>query len=402
MDASAASLVRASLGDKLKIAHVITRFIRGGADENTLITCNGQAARGHEVVLIHGAETHPDILARVDARVRVIAEPTLLREISPLADARCLVALRRHFEALQPDLVHTHESKAGVLGRAAAKLAGVPLVVHGVHILAHLNSGPVKSAVYRAADWAAAKVTDVFIDVSEGMRDAGIKAGMGRPDNHVVVESGMDLKAFRSAEAPSDAMTQLAALEPANPLFILAAGALEPRKRIVEFLPVFARLAAEASDVCLLIAGDGPERQKLHAEIERLGLSRRVAHLGHRADLASWIALADVCVHCAEREGLPRVVVQYAASGKPIIVGALPGISRIVRDGETGFVTDLADLDAMRAPLLRLVKDADLRARMGAAAAALDLDAWSDERMVVRVEEAYQAALAKAARRAAN
>lgn len=384
---------------RLKIAHVITRFIRGGAEENTLLTCNGQAALGHDVTIIHGGELHPDMPKRLDPRVRAIEERWLVRDIDLWKDTRCLAAMTKRLNALKPDIVHTHESKAGIIGRAAAKLAGTPIVVHGVHILAHLNAGPAQAALYRAADWAAAKGTHLFVDVSDGMRDACLEAGMGRADQHVVVESGMDLIDFRTAQPPSaEELARFAAFSPAKPRFALIAGALEARKRVAEFLPIFAEAARAAPDLCLIIAGEGPEREAIEARIAELGLEGRAACIGHQPDLGRWIALAEVCVHCAAREGLPRVAVQFVAGGKPVIVTALPGIARIVKDGANGFVTDLNRLETMGEPLTRLAGDLALRRRMGAASAAIDLSAWSRARMVARIEEAYQATAAKSAR----
>ncbi|MGE0045109.1 MAG: glycosyltransferase [Hyphomonadaceae bacterium] len=397
MNAPAAPPIAAAR--RLKIVHVITRFIRGGAEENTLLTCNGQAALGHDVTLIYGDEFHPAMPPRLDARIAAVREPSLVREISPLKDARCLASLTKRFRAMAPDVVHTHESKAGILGRAAAKAAGTPLVVHGVHILAHLNAGPAQAALYRTADWIAGKGTDLFINVSEGMRDACLEAGMGRADQHVIVESGMELLDFSAAQPMSAAGIAAAArFAPEAPRFVLIAGALEARKRVAEFLDVFAEAAAAHSDLCLLIAGEGPERGNVEARIAALGLQGRAACIGHQSDLGRWIATTDFCVHCAAREGLPRVAVQFVAGGKPLIITALPGIERIVSDGANGFITDLNDLGAMRAPLMALAGDADLRARMSAAARAINLSAWSRERMVARIEEAYQHAAAKSAR----
>jgi glycosyltransferase involved in cell wall biosynthesis len=344
------------------------------------------------VHLIYGRDYHPEMRARVHPRVRVEQLPALVREISPAQDWRCLLDLRRRMCELAPDVVHTHESKAGVLGRVAARLAGAKCVVHTVHILAHLNAGVMKGPVFWAADWVGAALTDAFIDVSEGMREESLRAALGRADQHVIIESGMDIAAFRTARPPAD-RSLLAGIEVQDPKYLLVAGALEPRKRVAEFLETFAKLRATAPQACLLVAGEGPEQSAIKDRIAALGLSGSVAMLGHRPDLANWIALADVCVHASSREGLPRVVVQYVAAGKPVVVAQLPGIGRVVGHGANGFVTDADDLDAMVAPLASLVNDPMMRARMAAASAASDLSAWSTQSMVSRIENVYSRAL---------
>lgn len=373
------------------IVHVITRFIRGGADENTLITCNGQARLGHRVHLIHGCEFHPDMIARLHPDVTHTEVRSLQRELSPLADARCFGALHEMFRRLKPDLVHTHESKAGVLGRLAARLAGVPMVVHGVHILAHLNAGRLKSAIYRAADWLAAHATDLFIDVSDGMRAACLEAGFGRPERHVVIESGMDLERFAPRALRDSRARQLAdvGVRRRDPLVLLVAGALEPRKRVRELVEVFADVARRESRAILLIAGDGPERGAIEARLAALGLEERVRLIGFRNDLPDWIGAADVCVHCAEREGLPRVLVQYVSQAKPVVVTELVGAERLVRDGVTGVVAR-ADLSDLGASILSVLSDVALRDRMSAAALEIDVSAWSETRMIEAMNAAYE------------
>ncbi len=373
------------------IVHVITRFIRGGADENTLITCNGQARLGHRIHLIHGGEFHPEMIARLHPDVTHTEVKSLQRELSPVTDARCFAALYEMFRRLKPDLVHTHESKAGVLGRLAARLAGVPMVVHGVHILAHLNAGRLKSAVYRAADWLAAHATDLFIDVSDGMRAACLEAGFGRPERHVVIESGMDLERFAPRALRDGRGRQLAdaGVPRRDPLVLLVAGALEQRKRVRQLVDVFAEVARREPRAVLLIAGDGPERGAIEARVAALGLEQRVRMIGFRNDLPDWIGAADLCVHCAEREGLPRVLVQYVSQAKPVVVTDLVGVDRLVRHGETGMVAR-ADLSDLSACLLAMLADAPLRERMAAAAQKIDLTAWSETRMIAAMTEAYE------------
>ena len=155
------------------------------------------AQAGHDVVLLHGDAVHSEIIAKVDPRVELIAGvPGLTRSISPVSDVRALLALTRRFRALNADIVHTHTSKAGILGRFAAWAAGVPAIVHGVHIVPFVNVGVAERFAYLALEKLAALVTSAFINVSAGIRDLCLSAGMGRPDKHYVVHSGFRSRSF--------------------------------------------------------------------------------------------------------------------------------------------------------------------------------------------------------------
>lgn len=378
---------------RLRIAHVITRFIRGGADENTLLSCNAQAALGHDVTLFVGREYHKAMVARLSPQVQLEVLTHLVRPIHPIKDARCLLDLAYRLRAKRYDLVHTHESKAGILGRIAARLAAVPTIVHGVHILAHLNAGPAASWIYLAAERLAARLTHVFVSVSPAMREACLATGLGSPQAHLVVESGMDVARYANASANTPAVEQsIAQLSPERPSIVLMASALEPRKRVLEFVEVFAKLAPRTPNACLLIAGEGPLRRQLEALIANLGLDGRIVCLGHREDLENFIARADVCVHAAASEGLPRVAVQYVAAGKPIVATALPGLDSLVVDGSNGALVEAGNLEALAEPLHMLLSDEDARARACAFSRGMDVSAWSIGAMIAGLEEAYELA----------
>ncbi len=200
----------------LRIAHVITRLINGGADENTVISCNQAVRSGHAVMLVHGAQTRPEILATVDARVEIVELPSLVRPIAPLSDVKALGDLVRTFRRHRPDVVHTHTSKAGILGRLAAQAARRARRRHGVHIVPFVNVGRLETCAYLTAERAVQGMTHAFIDVSPGMRDLCVKAGVGAPERHYVVESGFDVSLFRNAREPED-WRDLLRLAPEDP-----------------------------------------------------------------------------------------------------------------------------------------------------------------------------------------
>ncbi|MBX9615190.1 MAG: glycosyltransferase, partial [Caulobacteraceae bacterium] len=367
----------------MNIVHVITRFVRGGADENTLLSCNAQAAAGDTVHLVYGGEFSAAMLARLDPRVVTHCIRPLVRPVRPWRDVAALGQMIALFRRLRADIVHTHTSKAGAIGRLAAWLTGVPVVVHGVHILPFDNVPPLERAVYLGIERALAPVTHAFVNVSEGMRDLGLRDGVGRAERHFVVPSGMDTAAFGTARAFDGA--ERAARMPGmagagGPLLVFTA-ALEPRKRQYEFLSVMAAVRAAVPDAVLVLLGEGHDEGRLRSRVAALGLEGAVHFAGYSEEVPRWIASAAVCVFASEREGLPRAVIQYVLGGRPVVSTRLPGIEAVVEDGAGGALVDVDAVEDMAGPIIALLTDETLASRMASAARARDLSAWDQAAM---------------------
>ena len=238
----------------MHIVHVITRLLRAGSEENTIETCRWQAAQGHRVTLLHGAEWDPHWESNMPQGVTRIAVPEMVHTVRPAQDARAVQALRTLYRKLSPDVVHTHQSKAGILGRMAARAVPHALVVHGIHILPFEGVSPAKRLLYVAAEKVVGARTDLFIGVSEAMGTAYASAGIAPAARVRCVRSGMDLAQFEQAVAPSDA----AVLAGSAASVVLMMAAFEPRKRHVGFLRAFAAVAQAQPDIHILLAGRGP------------------------------------------------------------------------------------------------------------------------------------------------
>jgi glycosyltransferase involved in cell wall biosynthesis len=377
------------------IAHLLTRLLRAGSEENTLQSCSAQSAAGHRVILVHGRDFDPEVARRAAQFAEVIRLPSLVHPISPKDDIAAVADMRRLFRKLRPDIVHTHQSKAGILGRAAAKLAGVPGIVHGVHILPFANVGKAEALIYTAAEKLCATVSDAFISVSPSVRDAYLERSIGQADRHFVAYSAMDVARFKAAEEPDDwrQLLNVGAGAPRPPTVVMLA-AFEPRKRHAEFVQALPAAFANLPDWRVLFAGEGPQMGAVKALGADLGLQDRVRFSGYRDDPERLIALADVCVLSSLREGLPRVLVQYAAAGKAIVCNELPGLEDIVQRGRDAIVTPADDVSETARQTARLLSDPVLRAQYSSAAHAVDVDRWSPERMDRDVQQAYARALA--------
>lgn len=366
---------------QIKIAHIKTRFLNAGADENTLYSCNWSAARGDEVHLLIGPSADAEIRARLDPRVKIDIIPDLVNPVSPVRDAKALFQLFGRLRRLNPDIVHTHTSKAGILGRAAAHLSGVKGIVHGVHIAPFVNVGRKERFIYLNAERLAARWTDAFIDVSRGMRDAFLGERLGRPENHFVAYSGMDLSDFRRPTPIENWRELIGSTGNAKPPVVLMLAAFEPRKRHVKLIEAFERVLQTIPDARLVLAGDGVDRPAVEAARDRSSKPENIRLLGYHSNPAGLIQLADLCVHCSTREGLPRVIVQYFAAGVPVVMTDLPGIDEVVRNGGNGIVVGPDDFAGLAEAMTGLLTDRQRLDEMTNAARDTDVSAWDVDLM---------------------
>lgn len=376
-----------------RIVHVITRFVNGGADENTLLSCNHQVEAGHLVWLFHGADFSPRMIALLDPRVEVRCIAALTREIGVGGDLRASFAIIRLLRAVRPDIVHTHTSKAGIIGRLASLAVPGAKVAHGVHILPFTGVSRLKRLLYLGLEKLAALQTHAFIDVSEGMRDLCLENGLGRAVRHHVIRSGMDIGRFRRAVPAPDLAATLkggAAGADRKPVAIAYVAVLERRKRHAELVKALAPILAGRAHVHLFLAGEGPERSAIARLIDETALGSQIHLLGFRADAEAVIAASDICVFASEREGLPRSIVQYAIAGKPIVATALPGIELVVRDGVNGHVVEADDFESFAMRLSRLIDDPASRETMGEGSADLDFARWDARVMTGEIESVYR------------
>ena len=372
------------------IAHVITRLLRAGSEENTIATCLAQASSGHDVVLIHGNDWDRSHATDCGSVIRLIELKELVHEVNPRKDLAATRKMRALFRAMRPAVVHTHQSKAGIVGRVAARLAGVPFIVHGVHTLPFVNVSRAKKTMYLAAERAVAPFTDAFINVSNGTRRLCLDHSVGRPSQHFVAHSGMNTSSFRGAAWPKDwrNLVGIAGSDPKPPIVLMLA-ALEPRKRHAGFIEAFNRVLERAPSTRLLIAGEGPARDAVEAAIERSGSGSNVRLLGFSHEPERLIALSDLTVLTSTREGLPRVIVQSLAGGRPAITTDLPGIEELVKTDVNGIVTPSDNLDATADAVAELLSDPLRLARLQAGAAATDVSSWTLDSMCVAVSDIY-------------
>ncbi len=385
---------------EVDVCHVITRLIVGGAQENTVLTCAGLARAGHRCLLVTGPQTGPEGDLRGEAEqleVPVCVVPSLVREVAPRRDLAAVLRLRRIFERSRPRIVHTHSSKAGILGRLAARWARVPVVVHTVHGWGfHGSTPPARRAAYVAVERLVARWTARLVVVSERDRTAGLGDRIGTPGQYTLIRSGVDLAPFREARRHRAAIRASLGLPPTAPV-IGAVTRLAAQKDPTTLVRAAGAVLRDLAGAHLVIVGDGPLRGECERLVAALGIAPRVRLTGIRRDVAALMGAFDVLALTSLWEGLPRVIPQAMAAGVPIVASAVDGVTEVIEDGRTGLLVPPGNPDVLagrlRALLLEPGRGQALAARAGAHAGEFELD-----EMLRRLDALYRELGARAAR----
>lgn len=356
----------------IRVVHVITRLTLGGSSENTVGQCIALRDAGYDCVLAAGLE-ESETATVDDARhrdVRIAPVPALGREVSSRRDLAALAQLARLMRRERAQVVHTHTSKAGFLGRLAARLARVPAVIHQPH--GHIfygYYGPRRSAFYVALERRAARWCDRIVTLTERGTDEHLAHGIGRRVQFETIPSGVPTAALRD-RAPERALARARGGVPAGAYVIVAVGRFVVVKGFDLLLAALPRVLAEVPETYVVLVGDGPERAALESQAAGLGVAERVRFAGATGEVVTWLAAADVCAAPSRNEGMGRALVEAMALGLPVIGAAVGGIPSVVGDDEAGRLVAPDDVPALGAALALLGRDTALRAKLAEAARA--------------------------------
>ncbi len=417
----------------LRILHISTRLILGGSQENTILSCEGQSALGHDVHLAFGPIYGPEgsMLERVQTHGGITPHvvPALVREVHPWKDLRAYLQLRRLIATLRPHIVHTHSSKAGILGRGAAWGARVPspapggagdsrapadggglrderlgepshrlpAIVHTIHGPPfHRHESAHKNRMYIAAERWAAKRCHRIVSVADAMTAQFLEAGIGTPERYTTVRSGIDLAPYehaRTERAQSGVRRELGLA--ADDVVIGTVARLADLKGHDDVLDALGDTLRERPNLRLLWVGDGWRRGALTARLVEMGLRDRVvlAGLVPPERVPAMLGAMDVLVHPSYREGLPRCVVQAMAVGVPVVATDVDGTREVVIDQETGRLVPAGDAGALREAVRWMLADRERRDALAGAALDRIVPGFAAARMVADLERVYEEAL---------
>lgn len=402
---------------QVKVARIIARLNVGGPARHCILLSEGLRRHGFETVLLTGAPDPGEASVLADDAMttpggaRISRIPGLRQAISPRDDLRALLALVAALRRERPDIVHTHTSKAGALGRLAAAIAGVPVVVHTFH--GHVLDGyfpRLPSALIRLAERGLSRLTERLVTLSPALKDdLALRHGIAAPERFEVIPLGRDLGAFREGR-PGRLRAELGLGEGAT--LVGAVGRLVPIKDVPLLVRAFARVAARR-DAHLVLVGDGPERAAVEAAVAEHGLAGRVRLLGWRDDLPSIYADLDVLAVSSRNEGTPLAMIEAFAAGVPVVATRVGGVAdmfdaptravaALATNGATpppdvtlraqGALVPSGDAAALAAGLDLLLGHADLR-RAAAAAAREKSAAWDVERLLEDTARLYRSLL---------
>jgi len=383
----------------VNITHLITRLIVGGAQENTLLTCEDQHRdERDQVTLITGPGLGPEGSLEGRARengidLRVI--PEFLRSLNPLRDWGSYRQIVRLLRELRPDILHTHSSKAGILGRAAAAKLGIP-VVHTIHGAAfHYGQNPIIQQLYIAAEKWAGKRTDHFISVADAMTNQYVVAGVASREKFTTIHSGMDVEPFLDPRRSRKEVRKELGIG-ADDIVVGKIARLFPLKGH-EFLIAAARqIVDENPAVRFLLVGDGILREQYERDIAEAGLTDRFVFTGlvPPTTIPELIGAMDIVAHCSEWEGLARVLSQALIAGKPVVSYDVDGAREVVIPGETGYLLPSQSIDELATSINELASDAALRDRLGMTGRERFTETFRHQTMTRRIREVYERVLA--------
>ncbi len=375
------------------ICHIITSLELGGAQQNTVFTVSHLDASRFRAVLITGEPGLLDQDAKALPGVDFYQVPTMVRPLRPWRDLRALVCLTMLLRTLKPAIVHTHSSKAGVLGRLAAWFAGVPIIIHTVHGFGFTRyQHPLLRHLLLSVERIVARLTTRFFAVSEANRRQGVAAGLFPADRCTVIRSGVDLAAFRQTRVDAPQKKRELGLEPTRPVVGMIAP-FKPQKAPVDFVRMADLVHRSRPDVQFLLVGDGELRGAVEAECAERGLVTVLRLAGWRRDIPGILRCLEVLVLTSLWEGLPRVYLEALASGVPVVGTRVDGAAEVVRDGVTGFLTEPGDVRALAERVLHVLAHPEEARRMGRNGQALPLE-FDIHEMVRQQEREYDTLLA--------
>jgi len=385
----------------IKVLHIITRLILGGAQENTLFTVEGlHRSPKWEVALVNGPAIGPEgeLINRARRRgLNLFVLDEMRREINPWRDFVTLIKLIRLIRTMRPEIVHTHSSKAGILGRLAARLLHTPVIIHTIHGLPfHPFQGPLLNWAFVALERRAAKWTDKLICVADAMRDQALAAGVASAEKFITIYSGMEVEDFLKESGEGQKVRQ----EFGIPLDVPVVGKIArlfPLKGYEYVLRAIPQVLARFPKTRFLFVGDGILKEALEKEALEKGFAKNIIFAGlvEPKKIPAFLKAMDVVVHASLREGLARVLPQALISGKPVISYDVDGAREVVLPGKTGWLLPPKSVDELAGAVIEALSHPEMARKMGQTGRRLFTERFRTEVMVERIARLYEELLLK-------
>ena len=380
---------------KYKIVHIVTRLDFGGAQFNTLYTASHLDPFRFEVSLLAGPG---GTMEKIPEDISVNVIPELRRSINPYYDIKALSALASRLKEIKPDLVHTHSSKAGILGRIAARMAGVPFIVHTFHGFGfHPYQNAAVRNLYVMLEKYCASFSSALVFVSKSNQEYAVSLGIGSSDKYNLIRSGIKLSRYPVRADRRKLLESLGADKSftesesaAKKIVVVSSiGNSKPQKNPADFIHAASELIKKRPDLLFVFAGGGEELGKFRNMVRELGIERQFILPGWRQDSAEILSVSDIYAMTSLWEGLPLSLVEAFASGLPAVCYRADGVTDILKDGVNGFSAEKKDIADFTEKLGKVIDDPVLRKKLAAGAAETDLSEFDIDFMVRSQEELY-------------
>lgn len=378
----------------MTILHIITRLILGGAQQNTILTCQAQVQAGHRVILLYGPIYGPEGSLYETAKAsgaELVEVPAMRRALLPGHDWFCYRALGKIIGDIRPDVVHTHSSKAGIVGRAAAWNRKVPAVVHTIHGLPfHERNPAIMNQLYVLSERWAARRCHRIIGVTQAMIDAFARHRIGLPPQFSMIPSGMDVSSFEVSPQVRAATRAELGIAPDAPVVGIAAR-LDEFKGQADLVEILPKLLETRPNLKLLMVGDGWYRPAIEKRIDEKKNRSSVIMTGLVSPdrIPSLMSVMDVHALPSYQEGQPRTMVQALLAGVAIVGYDAGGIGEICLHEKTGLLVPVGNRDQLAQAIGRLLDDPPLRQRLIAQGRPYARERFDHQQMVRRIEQVY-------------
>jgi glycosyltransferase involved in cell wall biosynthesis len=395
------------MNKKYKIIHIITRLDKGGSAEDTIQTIIGIDKKKYEVILVKGPtyeskmskEEHASVIADLKELqlkgVKIVNNPFLLRRINPVYDLLALFYLYVFLIKEKPAIVHTQTSKAGLLGRLAAKLVGIPIIIHKPHGHVFFGYfGPFKTKIFIILERLASRITDKIVALTNGEKEDYFLYKIADEDKLVVMPSGVELNKLKELTLKEKQNFKRELGIPETSLVVGTVGRLVPVKGFEFLIEAAKYIISKHPDTLFIFTGDGHLKQNLEKKAFDLGINENIIFLGWSDDVPKIISIYNVFALPSLNEGMGRVLVEAMALGKPIVASKIGGIPDLVIHEKNGFLVPPKNPKELAKYIQILLEDEEKRERMGRAGKEIALN-FSAEAIIAKTSELYNELLTK-------
>jgi len=384
----------------MKIVHIITRMIVGGAQENTLYNCTDLINdHGDDVTLITGPSLGPEgelLNANSHPKLNMVIAPSLRRNIHPWHDWQAYRQIQQHLRKLQPDIVHTHSAKAGLLGRWAAQRLKIKGVVHTVHGAPfHKYQNPLSRYLFRYCEKFAARRCHKLISVCDAMTNQLVDANVAPREKFTTIYSGMDIADFINANSHRASVRQELGFSE-DDIIVGKIARLFDLKGHRYLVAAASEIVKSNSAVHFLLIGDGILREQIEAQIERAGLSEHFHFTGlvPPSQIPRYLGAMDILAHTSLREGLARALPQALLANRPVVSFDIDGAKEVCISDETGYLIEPRNISALETAILKLAESKSLREQLGSRGQQMCETMYPHQNMTNQIRTLYEQLLA--------